>query len=132
MAKNFPLGKLPSDLLAQLLGNISGGDPRVIVGPGIGVDAAVIDMGDRYLVAKTDPITFATDQVGWYAVHVNANDVACMGGTPRWFLATLLMPEDQANEALAVFGHRDHGGRRLVATAIRNDYGGAVFNDRYA
>ena len=95
------MGKLPSDLLAQLLGNISGGDPRVIAGPAVGVDAAVIDMGDRYLVAKTDPITFATDLVGWYAVHVNANDVACMGGTPRWFLATLLMPEDQANEALA-------------------------------
>ena len=101
MTKQFPLGKLPSDLLAELLSNISGGDPRVIVGPGIGMDAAVLDMGDRYLVAKTDPITFATDQVGWYAVHVNANDVACMGGTPRWFLATLLMPEDQADEALA-------------------------------
>lgn len=101
MAKQFPLGKLPSDLLARLLSNISGPDPRVIVGPGVGVDAAVLDMGDRYLVAKTDPITFATDQVGWYAVNVNANDVACMGGTSRWFLATLLMPEDQANEALA-------------------------------
>ena len=101
MAKQFPLGKLPSDLLAELLDNISGADPRVIVGPGIGVDAAVLDMGDRYLVAKTDPITFATDQVGWYAVNVNANDVACMGGTPRWFLATLLMPEEEANEALA-------------------------------
>ena len=101
MAKQFPLGKLPSDVLAELLGNISSADPRVIVGSGIGVDAAVLDMGDRYLVAKTDPITFATDQVGWYAVHVNANDVACMGGTPRWFLATLLMPEAQANEALA-------------------------------
>lgn len=101
MTKQFPLGKLPADLLAELLGKVKQSDPRVIVGPGIGVDAAVIDMGDRYLVAKTDPITFATDQVGWYAVNVNANDVACMGGTPRWFLATLLMPESQASEELA-------------------------------
>ncbi|NIP79808.1 MAG: hypothetical protein GWM90_11540, partial [Gemmatimonadetes bacterium] len=44
-------------------------------------------------VAKTDPITFATDAIGWYAVHVNANDVACCGARPRWFLATLLLPE---------------------------------------
>ena len=101
MARRFPLGKLPSDMLVELLGKVSGADPRIIVGPGVGVDAAVLDMGDRYLVAKTDPITFATDQVGWYAVHVNANDVACMGATPRWFLATLLMPESQADEDLA-------------------------------
>ena len=101
MANQFPLGKLPADLLTELLSTVSITDPRVIVGPGVGVDAAVLDMGDRYLVAKTDPITFATDRVGWYAVHVNANDIACMGATPRWFLATLLMPENQANENLA-------------------------------
>jgi len=65
------------------------------------MDAAVIDTGDRYLVAKTDPITFATDRIGWYAVHVNANDVACMGAEPRWFLASLLLPEGQADRGLA-------------------------------
>ena len=69
-------------------------DPRVLVGPGIGRDAAVIDAGGpRLLIAKTDPITFATDLIGWYAVHVNANDIACMGGRPTWFLATALLPE---------------------------------------
>ena len=61
--------------------------------PGIGKDATVISFADRYLVAKTDPITLATDQIGWYVVHINANDVAAMGGIPRWFLATLLLPE---------------------------------------
>ena len=59
-----------------------------------------IDMGERYLVAKTDPITFATEDIGWYAVNVNANDVACCGATPRWFLATILLPE-QTNAGLA-------------------------------
>jgi hydrogenase maturation factor len=72
----------------------------LIVGGSIGEDAAVIDMGDRYLVAKTDPITFATDEIGWYAVNVNANDVACTGATPRWFLATLLLPENKTTPVL--------------------------------
>jgi hydrogenase maturation factor len=53
-------------------------------------------MGDRLLVAKSDPITFASDLIGWYAVHVNANDVACMGARPAWFLATVLLPEGAA------------------------------------
>lgn len=85
-------GKLPPALLADLLATVTNRDPRVIVGPGIGRDAAVIDLGDRMLVAKTDPITFAADDIGWYAVNVNANDIACMGARPAWFLATALLP----------------------------------------
>jgi hydrogenase expression/formation protein HypE len=57
-------------------------------------------MGDRYLVATTDPITFATDLIGWYAVHVNANDVASMGAKPKWFMAVVLLPEGQTDEPL--------------------------------
>jgi hydrogenase expression/formation protein HypE len=49
-------------------------------------------MGHVYLVAKTDPITHVTGEIGHYAVHINANDIASMGGTPLWFLATILMP----------------------------------------
>jgi hydrogenase expression/formation protein HypE len=96
----LPLGKLPADLLATLLSRLPQ-DPRVVVGPLVGEDATVIDMGDRYLVAKTDPITFATDEIGWYAVQVNANDLATTGATPRWFLATVLLPGGLADAALA-------------------------------
>ena len=96
----YPLGKLPAEHLARLLARYAPSDERVILGPGVGRDAAVISFGDRYLVAKTDPITFASDEIGWYAVHVNANDVACTGATVRWFLATLLLPEARTDEAL--------------------------------
>ena len=96
------IGKFPSSLLERLLLKPGVKDPRVLLGPGVGEDAAVIDLGETLLVAKSDPITFATDRIGWYAVQVNANDIACTGGTPRWFLATLLVPEsfteDQAAE----------------------------------
>jgi hydrogenase maturation factor len=101
MSTPFPLGKLPADVLARLLAGMRPVDPRVLVGPGIGLDAAVIDMGDRLLVAKTDPITFATDSIGWYAVQVNANDIATTGATPRWFLATVLLPAAGANATMA-------------------------------
>jgi hydrogenase expression/formation protein HypE len=87
-------GKLPVDLLARLLKTVdTSGDPTVILGPGPGEDAAVIDPDSELVVAKMDPITFTTDRIGWYAVQVNANDVAATGGTPRWFMATLLIPE---------------------------------------
>ena len=86
-------GKLPFELLSEMLGKLEVRDPRVVLGPRPGEDAALIDFGDRYLVAKSDPITFATDLIGWYVVQVNANDLAVMGATPRWLMATLLLPE---------------------------------------
>ena len=85
-------GKLPARLLSELLSGLPTGDPRVLVGPEIGEDCAVVDMGGRLLVAKSDPITFATDRIGWYSVQVNANDVACAGADPRWYLPTILIP----------------------------------------
>ncbi len=96
----FHLGKLPAQHLARLLTKFTAQDPRIVLGPKVGEDVAVLDMGDRYLVAKSDPITFATDSIGWYAVHVNANDVACAGAAPRWFLSTLLLPEGHTDVAM--------------------------------
>ncbi len=89
----LPVGKLPAKILAGLLERIPLNDPRVLVGPGIGLDCAVIEIGETLLVFKSDPITFATEEIGWYAVHVNANDIATTGAVPRWMLTTLLLPE---------------------------------------
>jgi hydrogenase expression/formation protein HypE len=99
------VGKLPNDLLRSLLERVRPHDHRVIVGPGIGHDAAVIDTGGpELLVAKTDPVTLAGDLAGWYAVHVNANDIACTGASPEWFLATVLLPEGAApSQAETIF-----------------------------
>jgi hydrogenase expression/formation protein HypE len=97
----LPAGKLPLSFLEKLLARFAPHDPRIVVGPRAGEDAAVFDLGDRYLVAKTDPITFATSEIGWYAVNVNANDVAVMGARPRWFLATVLLPAGKATGEMA-------------------------------
>jgi hydrogenase maturation factor len=94
----FEVGKLPMEFLHALLERYAGRDERLVVGPRIGEDAAVLDMGDRYLVAKSDPITFAADEIGWYVVHVNANDIATMGATPRWLILTLLLPEKRTDQ----------------------------------
>jgi hydrogenase maturation factor len=123
------LGKFPPDLLEKLLAKTTLLDPRVLVGPKLGEDAAIIDMGEQLLVAKSDPVTFATDLIGWYAVQVNANDVACTGGVPKWFLATILVPEsfspieaegvfDQVLDACQALGVTLIGGHSEVTYGI--------------
>lgn len=94
-------GKIPFDLLEKVLKKHTLLDPSVIVGPKIGEDAAVIDPGKEskhYWVVTSDPITFTTNEIGYYGVVVNINDIATRGATPKYFLATLLFPEEGSDQ----------------------------------
>ena len=87
-------GKVPPELLESLVFKYLGKqDPDLILGPSIGQDASLLRIGDQVLVASTDPITGSIEDVGWLAVHVNANDVATFGVPPRWFLTSIMLPE---------------------------------------
>ena len=96
---NLPVGKLKHDFLKELLPTHDR-NTSVVVGPQLGEDAAVVELGDNYLVATSDPITFATEDIGWYVVCVNSNDIAAMGAVPKWLLVTLLLPEDATTPAM--------------------------------
>ncbi len=93
-------GKLPADFLKTCIQHTGTEDPRVLIGPRFGEDCAVLDMGEQCLVVKTDPVTFTAEDVGWYAVHINANDVATMGAKPAWFQAFLLFPPDTSEHSV--------------------------------
>ncbi len=113
----LPIGKLPVDFLKTCLTHRGAPDPRLVIGPRFGEDCAVIDIGERYLLIKTDPVTLTAERIGWYAVHINANDIATMGGRPRWFQACLLFPPDTDQEAVRrVFRHIDETSHSLGIT----------------
>ncbi len=88
-------GKLPIDLMKKLLNYFKPTEKnsRIIIGPHIGQNFAAIDMGDKFLISKTNPITFATDEIGYFVVTINANDVALSGAIPKWFSSTIFLPE---------------------------------------
>ena len=93
MGSPLPQGKLPNQLLEQILNGFSFEDPALLITAGVGEDIAAADISrEEVLVLKSDPITFATDAIGHYAVLVNANDITTCGADPRWFLTTLLFP----------------------------------------
>lgn len=119
--KNTPLptGKLPARLLGQLLRRHCPSRPELLIGPGIGADAAALRMEKSVLLAATDPITFVTEQPGWYAVVINANDIACLGGTPKWLLATLLLPPETSTATVeALFDELAGACAELAITLI--------------
>jgi len=89
----LPPGKLPNDILRRCLAPLEPELPPLLIAPGVGEDVAAIPLsGEEVLVLKSDPITFATDAIGVYAVSVNINDIATSGATPRWLLTSLFFP----------------------------------------
>lgn len=91
-ARPLPSGKLPVELLSALLGDLPAAPAELRLGPRVGEDACAIEIPAGTLVAATDPITLASEELGRLAVIVNANDVAVTGARPRWFLAAVLVP----------------------------------------
>ncbi|MHA2189061.1 MAG: AIR synthase family protein [Candidatus Thorarchaeota archaeon] len=94
-------GKVPPDVLERLVfPNVGKRDHNLILGPAIGQDASLIRFGDKVLVVSTDPITGAVEDIGWLAVHINANDIATFGVPPKWFLNSIMLPVGYTQEDL--------------------------------
>lgn len=92
--RKYQVGKLPpAELENQILRYCGAPRPEVIVGPGIGEDAALIEWPEgALLTVSSDPIVGAEEGAGRYLVHVNANDIACKGGDPAYLVVTLIVP----------------------------------------
>lgn len=143
-------GKLSPETLKKIIfSNLGVTDPRVIIGPQVGEDAAVIDFGDRFLITHADPITGAIENIGWLSVNIIANDIATRGARPRWLLVVMLLPQsiklsqikqimEQINEAATSLDMAIVGGHTeitldidrpiLITTAFGETNGKMVIN----
>ena len=74
-----PVGKISLEDLKKFVFPYTGvQDSSVLLGPRVGEDTALIDLGASVLILKADPVTGAVEQAGWLSVHVNANDGDCI------------------------------------------------------
>jgi len=90
----LPPGKVPVEVLEGIVfKNLGVKRSEVVLGPSVGFDGAVLDLGDKSLIVSMDPITGAVERIGWLVVHVNANDVATFGVEPAFFSSCILLPE---------------------------------------
>jgi len=116
---SLSIGKLNPNLLEELVFSCLGNpNSRVIVGPKIGEDAAVIDFKDRVLVVHSDPITGAIENIGWLAINICTNDIATRGIRPRWVLITMLLPPNFDSEQLKKITKQMDKAAKELDTAI--------------
>ena len=66
----LPPGKVPWDVIAEKLS--ASLPPEVRLGPAVGEDAALVEIGNELWAVASDPITFTAADAGRLAVIVNA------------------------------------------------------------
>jgi thiamine-monophosphate kinase len=86
--------------------------PGVVLG--LGDDAALVEMGSHLGILTADMLvegihfnreTVSASDVGYKALAVNVSDVAAMGGSPRYGLVSLALPEDvEASWVVELYG----------------------------
>ena len=78
------IGKIPETVLKRsVFKQIRHRRNEVLVRPGVGEDCAILEVApDEVLVMSTDPITGTVNDIGTFAVHITANDIASSGAEP--------------------------------------------------
>ncbi|MGB9729154.1 MAG: AIR synthase family protein [Thermoprotei archaeon] len=132
MSSQLPIGKLDPRLLEDIVFKHLGSKRKeVLIGPGIGVDAALLQIDNTKIVFKSDPIVGASHRIGQLAINVVSNDVACMGAKPIAATLVILLPEDsdiktveeimkEADNASKTIDVAIVGGHTEIASGLRN------------
>lgn len=132
MSSQLPIGKLDPRLLETIVFNYLGSKRKeVLIGPRIGVDAALLQINDTRIVFKSDPIVGASHKIGQLAINVVSNDIACMGAKPIAVTLVILLPEDsdmkavetimkEADKASKAINIAIVGGHTEIASGLKN------------
>ncbi len=94
--------ELSEDALIEAIARLfSAEEPGVVLG--MGDDAAVVEQGGGHQILTTDLLvegvhfergTISARDLGAKSITVNVSDVAAMGGSPRYALASIALPPD--------------------------------------
>ena len=130
--KRLPLGKIPIDVLSSTVLKMTGAQSDAVVTlPKAGLDFAAVKLDSGYMIVSADPITGVSKDIGHYAIHVGANDVATSGNRPQFAESVVLLPEGssagnvrdvarQMNSAASNLGIAIVGGHTEVTPGLRS------------
>ena len=100
------IGKVNDDFFqAHVLTKTGVAASDIVIGPSMGVDAAILKVPQGYMAIAEDPIfpslSMTADDFAYVTVHIGASDVAVMGIKPRYMTYSLLLPPDTPEDYIA-------------------------------
>lgn len=122
------LGMRETELLSHIAmrsADLAGRFPGVVVGPGddcavVRVEGEMLMTVDQVVAGRHFEAGTAVEMIARKAVARSVSDIAAMGGTPRWGLATGLLPRG-FEEGDALFDAMARWGREFGAPLVGGD-----------
>ena len=113
------IGKIPITVLNSTVLKMTGtASPLVKTPPRAGLDFAAIRLKDGFMVVSADPITGISEDIGYFAVKVSANDVATSGNKPQFAELVVLLPERSTEGDVAKIARQIHEAAKESGIAI--------------
>lgn len=136
MARLPKLGKLPPEIFDEIVFPCLGTrDSSVVVPPRHGVDFGVVDLGERVLIVKSDPVfvvpEYGWERSAWFAVHILASDVSVSGNPPRYLAIDLNLPTSMTEEEFAALWRGIHRECEKLGVAIVTGHTGVYAGTDY-
>lgn len=98
------VGKFPADLMERIVyPRLGARNDAVLVGPGQGLDTAVVRLGhNQVLVVTSDPFSvipvLGLHDSAWLSVHLLASDLSTCGFPPRFVVVNFSLPPHMKDE----------------------------------
>ncbi len=100
------IGKVNDDFFTQaILARTGCKNAKVVIGPTMGVDSAILKVPGGFMAVAEDPIfpsvRMTPKDFAYVTVHIGASDVAVMGIKPEFMTYSLLLPPDTKEDYIA-------------------------------
>ncbi len=132
MSSEALLGKVPPRILEEFVfSNLGARNRRIICGPAIGLDNAVVTLDGIKVIVSSDPITGAKENLGRLGVIVSTNDVALTGARPEFLTIVLILPPKTREDDIGrIMAEASKEARKLGVSIIggHTEYSSRVTN----
>jgi len=124
------VGKFPVDLMEKIVYPRLGAKcSEILVGPGHGLDNAVIRLGhNQVLVVTSDPFSMipvlGLQDSAWLSIHLLASDLSTCGFPPRFIMVNFCLPPQMEDEEFQEYWDAFHKECKRLGVAILSGHTG--------
>lgn len=101
------IGKISPEVFNKLIYPRLGAEKEeIVLGPEHGVDAGIVEIGNKVVALTTDPVfivpEYGFERAAWFAVHILVSNVVTSGLKPAYMAIDLNLPMKITEEELEI------------------------------
>ena len=117
------IGKISPEVFNKLIYPRLGAKKKeILIGPEHGVDAGIVEIGNKVVALTTDPVfivpEYGLERAAWFAVHILVSDVVTTGLKPTYIAIDLNLPIKITKKELDVLWKTIHMECKKLGIAI--------------